>query len=573
MDMKCHCGYLTLLAIMLSSCQILQTKQPTSNLPTSSNPNLQTTRNFIPGPPTPTISHIFTQIQDDLDTPFKPTKTTTFTPPPPTPTPGPTTPPAGTFAIKFYPPLVLDYPTDQWIDKSEYDNTQMMINFLQNSELMTCTINPMGPSGFYPDNMQEINLGGIRYQILLNQHLTNGTVANYYFAFITYKGIGEHLPGLPHFAVQSSPTEAEKCRTAAEEVLATLQSPDQSNWNSTTTPIPPCPLITTTSTPSSNPYVGAMAISRHFAYVAINSSIKVFDISNPKILCAIGQSEPVSGFFVGLSLEGDRLYGCGNGIYIFDVSDPMKPRLIGSLKVSEFFLKRIIIKDDIAIAIDPNFGLIIFDVSEPSAPRLLSKTNIQGEPAGVTFAGGYVYLAAMDEVTYKNGGLLVFDISNPQSPSLATSLDLFDVLDVAVSWPYAYLIARDVSGTYNFYILNVSSPGHPSLYSIIPLAIKYDYLVIASGYAFLNGFSCDEVTGNCRTFGDVLDIHNPLAPTNWNGYIEPGNLQSINATGYIVIWNGLEYQVNGQRLEVWQFPQPGREPGRIKISDINLLNP
>jgi hypothetical protein len=224
--MKCHCVYLTLLAIMLSSCQILQTKQPTSNLPTSSNPNLQTTRNFIPGPPTPTISHIFTQIQDDLDTPFIPTKTTTFTPPPPTPTPGPTTPPAGTFAIKFYPPLVLDYPTDQWIDKSEYDNTQMMINFLQNSELMTCTINPMGPSGFYPDNMQEINLGGIRYQILLNQHLTNGTVANYYFAFITYKGIGEHLPGLPHFAVQSSPTEADKCRTTAEEVLATLHSPD-----------------------------------------------------------------------------------------------------------------------------------------------------------------------------------------------------------------------------------------------------------------------------------------------------------------------------------------------------------
>ncbi len=142
--------------------------------------------------------------------------------------PSPTPPPAGTFVIKFYPPLVLDYPTDQWIDKSEYNNTEIMINYLQNIELTTCTITPMGASGFYPENMNEIILGNIRYQILPDQKITAGNMASYYFAISSSKGSIKGGAGIPHFVVQSSPLEGEKCRIAAEKVLATLRRPDQS---------------------------------------------------------------------------------------------------------------------------------------------------------------------------------------------------------------------------------------------------------------------------------------------------------------------------------------------------------
>ncbi len=79
--MKQHHVYLALLAMILSSCQLLRATQPTSNLATSSNSNPLITRNFIPGPPTPTVSNIFTQIPEGIDTPFIPTKTTTTTPP------------------------------------------------------------------------------------------------------------------------------------------------------------------------------------------------------------------------------------------------------------------------------------------------------------------------------------------------------------------------------------------------------------------------------------------------------------------------------------------------------------
>ncbi len=94
----------------------------------------------------------------------------------------------------------------------------MMINYLQNRELKTCIIRPMGASGFYPDNMEEMTLGNIRYQVLLDQKTTDGNAVSYYFANIKNEG------GV--FAVLSSQTEAKKCRAAAEEVLATLRRAD-----------------------------------------------------------------------------------------------------------------------------------------------------------------------------------------------------------------------------------------------------------------------------------------------------------------------------------------------------------
>ena len=143
--------------------------------------------------------------------------------------PSPTRPPTGTFSIIFYPPLVLNYPADLWIDKSEYDNTERMVNYLQNKDLKTCAIFPIGPSGFYPDNMKEITLGDIHYQILLNQTTTNGNAISYYFAISAPKGSIESEAGIPHFDVQSSPKEATQCKEEAEIILATLHRADQPN--------------------------------------------------------------------------------------------------------------------------------------------------------------------------------------------------------------------------------------------------------------------------------------------------------------------------------------------------------
>lgn len=159
---------------------------------------------------------------------FIPTDTAALPSPTPTETitPSPTFPPAGIFAIKFYPPLVLDYPTDQWVDKSEYNNLQMMVNFLQNRELESCVIGPMGPSGFWPESTIDKRLGSIDYQAQLDQKTDTGDWISYYFAISAPAGIIDNEIGTAHFFVKSNPAEAKKCRVAAEDVLATLHRSD-----------------------------------------------------------------------------------------------------------------------------------------------------------------------------------------------------------------------------------------------------------------------------------------------------------------------------------------------------------
>lgn len=138
----------------------------------------------------------------------------------------PTHPPVGIFPVEFYPPLVLDYGPGQWVDKSEYGNTKMMNNFLQHSVLESCTIGPMGPSGFWPEDMTDKKLGSITYQVQYDQVTSTGESVSYYFA-ISAPGAGiDNDTGIAHFAVISNPSQADGCKAAAEDVLATLRRAD-----------------------------------------------------------------------------------------------------------------------------------------------------------------------------------------------------------------------------------------------------------------------------------------------------------------------------------------------------------
>jgi hypothetical protein len=227
------------LAAFLSACSVPPKVNPTAPVkpsqiplqvpsPTASSTTLVSTAGA------PSIIPSFPATQKPTFTPTVPPPTGTAAPPSPTSTetstPSPTPPPAGVFAIKFNPPLVLDYSTDQWIDKTEYVNTEKMVNTLQYRELESCSIGPMGPSGFYPDKMKEVRLGSIDYQILPDQKTTGGNAVSYYFALRTSNGSIENDVGIAHFSVQSSPAESKQCRAAAEEVLGTLRRATQPKY-------------------------------------------------------------------------------------------------------------------------------------------------------------------------------------------------------------------------------------------------------------------------------------------------------------------------------------------------------
>lgn len=139
------------------------------------------------------------------------------------PTPASTQPPEGIFALKFYPPLVLEYDPTAWSDASEYNNPLMMVNFLQHRALQSCSIGVMGPSGFYPSPMQPQTVGEIEYDTFRQEGVQSGQTNIYYFALDASLTEIHNTAGIPILVVQAYPAEIDLCQADAEIVLATLR--------------------------------------------------------------------------------------------------------------------------------------------------------------------------------------------------------------------------------------------------------------------------------------------------------------------------------------------------------------
>ena len=108
----------------------------------------------------------------------------------------------------------------------------------------------------------------------------------------------------------------------------------------------------------------------------------------------------------------------------------------------------------------------IFDVSSPAAPALLGQRDLNGTPNDIAISGNYAYVASTDN----SQELQIIDISDPATinqPGKLTTVDLTagnsgdataDALSVAVSGTYL-LMTR--GGGDEFLIFNLASPSAP----------------------------------------------------------------------------------------------------------------
>ena len=135
----------------------------------------------------------------------------------------------GLFQLSIYPPLFMDYDPSIWLDKSDLVYRAELVNYLQNQKLESCTISVQGASGFYPENMPEITLGNITYQVYERENAEIGQVIKTFFAKSSIKGDVSSTAGMAILAVQASPSEAQQCFETAEIVLGTLHAYGQSS--------------------------------------------------------------------------------------------------------------------------------------------------------------------------------------------------------------------------------------------------------------------------------------------------------------------------------------------------------
>ncbi len=111
----------------------------------------------------------------------------------------------------------MNYDSELWEDKSEYGNSNMIINYLENQKINSCTLGVQGPSGFFPENMDFITLGKISYQVYTQE--SSDKINTFYFAdnLTTTDG------NIPSLVVQSGKSQAHDCKVEAEKVLSSLR--------------------------------------------------------------------------------------------------------------------------------------------------------------------------------------------------------------------------------------------------------------------------------------------------------------------------------------------------------------
>jgi len=139
------------------------------------------------------------------------------------------------------------------------------------------------------------------------------------------------------------------------------------------------------------------------------------------------------------------------GLWIVDVSDPLTPRLLGSVDTAMAF--DLVIRDGRAWIADFGFGLVAADVTDPEHPRIVA--GVETESASVralALDGDYAYLVSED------GRLQLIDISNPGAPKFAGHLEFPSVMrDVAIDGHFAYLATE-----MGLMVADVSDPMAPT---------------------------------------------------------------------------------------------------------------
>ena len=113
---------------------------------------------------------------------------------------------------------------------------------------------------------------------------------------------------------------------------------------------------------------------------------------------------------MAVAMDGSRLFaGAGSTLYAFDVAEPLKPRLLGSLGGFDN-LRQIRVRGRFAYVVSRETGMRIVDVSDPAHMQIRSLYDSVEFATGIEVAGNVAFVS---ERTY---GVEAVDVSDPDRP-------------------------------------------------------------------------------------------------------------------------------------------------------------
>ena len=177
---------------------------------------------------------------------------------------------------------------------------------------------------------------------------------------------------------------------------------------------------------------------------------------------------------------------------------------------------------------DERFGLWVFDVSDPTKPKLVGGAKESGEVSGADIHGRYAYIPQN-----MKGGLSVVDISSPTSPRWLSYYHTATDAWAAASYAnqYAYFTGYAPTGGARLRVLDVSKPRSPKL--VLDMPSSQDRSACLAGrLLFMDG--------------QIFGLDNPAAPKRLAAIPEVGRgwgLRQIAVGGRLYVCRNTELAV------------------------------
>lgn len=247
---------------------------------------------------------------------------------------------------------------------------------------------------------------------------------------------------------------------------------------------PQNPVLLGTYVTPGNPVAVAVGRPGNTAYVAVSStlgsnSLQVIDVSNPHIPNLLGTYSTYHSYdFVEVSGNKAYLGEELTGLVIIDLTDQHNTNMQGSCATSSRAYE-VAVSGNIACVANDEDGMQIIDISDPQNPELESSHSCPGSTYAVELIGNTAYLAG-------DFGLQIIDISDPQDPLL-------------LSWFHTEGTAWTVA--------------------------------VAGGLACLASTVIDIPEQQSHTELRIIDVSNPMIPTQLGNFGTPGLVHSLAIAG------------------------------------------
>lgn len=177
-----------------------------------------------------------------------------------------------------------------------------------------------------------------------------------------------------------------------------------------------CPIeVSRVKVPTLNTFVtGGIALGDGLLYLGTTRGLYVFDVSDPIRPRWLGsEGGDVYDHVYHIALNGDVLYAASStGIRVMDISNPSSPVPIRTTG----YARRLSLWDHVLWAVGEDIGLVGYDVSTPEGPTEIARYNKAGKSRDVASEAGFVYYT-------EDTGVLALDVSDPTAPIRVSSIE------------------------------------------------------------------------------------------------------------------------------------------------------